>query len=101
MIPHRDIRIMFCRLKLPPFSTAEKEILVKYLQCIVWHSLVQHVHFKSCKHLITPLFWVHVCVSIILDLSIFLRLRSTTSPTCIKQAPKGQSKYACLRQVLA
>ena len=26
---------------------------------------------------------------------------STYSPTCTKQAPKGQSKSACLRQVLA
>ena len=25
----------------------------------------------------------------------------TYSPTCIKEAPKGQSKPACLRQVLA
>ena len=28
-------------------------------------------------------------------------LISIYSPTCIKQAPKGQSKCACLRQVLA
>ena len=30
-----------------------------------------------------------------------LMISFTYSPTCIKQAPRGQSKSACLRQVLA